>query len=96
MRPNAVVALNRAVAVAELDGPARGLAELDRTVDAATVSDYQPFHATRADLLARSGRTTEAIAAYDAAIERTGNAVERDFLIGRRAEAMAGGDGGAG
>lgn len=96
VRPNAVVALNRAVAVAELDGPARGLAELDRTVDAATVSDYQPFHATRADLLARSGRTTEAIAAYDAAIERTGNAVERDFLIGRRAEAMAGGDGGAG
>ena len=55
LRPNAVVALNRAVAVAELHGPADGLAALD-ALDAAALEDYQPYHAARADLLARAGQ----------------------------------------
>ncbi|MFI2285104.1 RNA polymerase sigma factor [Nocardia beijingensis] len=82
LTPSPVVALNRAVAVAELHGPARALA----LVDALPLAGYHLFHATRADLLTRMGRTDEAIAAYDAAIARTENAVERSFLARRRAE----------
>jgi RNA polymerase sigma-70 factor (ECF subfamily) len=71
-----VVALHRAVAVAEVDGPAAGLALIeDLDLDA-----YQPYHAVRADLLRRLGRDEEAIAAYEAAIARTGNQAERAFL----------------
>lgn len=80
LRPNAVVALNRAVAVAELDGPAAGLDALDAIV----LDAYQPFHAARADLLARTGRTEEAVEAYDRAIALTDNSAERDFLRRRR------------
>ena len=49
------------------------------------MSDFQPYHATRADLLARAGRAAEALAAYDRAIELSVNPAERAFLIGRRA-----------
>jgi RNA polymerase sigma-70 factor (ECF subfamily) len=84
LRPNAVVALNRAVAVAELDGPAAGLAALD-AIDAALLEDYQPYHATRADLLARAGYRDAARAAYDRALELTTNATEQRFLEARRA-----------
>ncbi|HEX6255539.1 MAG TPA: DUF6596 domain-containing protein [Euzebyales bacterium] len=79
LRPNPVVALNRAIAVGELRGAADGLAALDG-VDAERLAEYQPYHAARADLLARAGRTSDAIAAYDRAITLTTNAAERDFL----------------
>src|SRR5439155_1622340 len=74
--PSPVVALNRAVAVAEVEGPDAALALLDG-VD---LEGYHLFHAIRADLLRRIGRNDEAAAAYLAAIARTDNARERDFL----------------
>ncbi len=85
LRPNAVVALNRAVAVAELRGPAEGLTAISE-IDLAPLDNYQPYHATRADLLARTDRHDEAVAAYDRAIELTTNAVELDFLVRQRAK----------
>ncbi|HZT66301.1 MAG TPA: sigma-70 family RNA polymerase sigma factor [Acidimicrobiales bacterium] len=85
IRPDPVVALNRAVAVAEAHGPDPGLAALAE-VDPASVDHYQPYHAARADLLARAGRHDEAGTAYDRAIELTTNQVERDFLIQRRSD----------
>ena len=81
MAPTPVVALNRAVAVAEVNGPA---AALD-SVDGLDLDGYHLFHATRADLLRRLGRTEAAAAAYDAAIARAENAAERRFLASRRA-----------
>jgi RNA polymerase sigma-70 factor (ECF subfamily) len=72
------------VAIAELHGPAEGLAALAE-IDAAPLDNYQPYHAARADLLARAGRRDEALGAYDRAIELTTNAVERDFLMRQRA-----------
>ena len=84
LRPHPVVALNRSVAVAELHGPAKGLAALT-AIDAGTLDTYQPYHAARADLLARAGRRHEALGAYDRAIELTTNAVERAFLVRQRA-----------
>ena len=88
LRPNAVVALNRAIAVAELDGPDAGLRAIDE-LDPGVLEEYQPFHAARADLLARAGRTPDALAAYDRAIELTTNATEREFLQARRANAFS-------
>jgi RNA polymerase sigma-70 factor (ECF subfamily) len=76
MRPNPVVALNRAVAVGSLDGPSAGLDALDQV----ELDDYQPYHAARADLLARAGCTDEAVAAYGQAIQLTSNLAEREFL----------------
>jgi RNA polymerase sigma-70 factor (ECF subfamily) len=84
LRPNPVIALNRSVAIAELHGPAEGLAALTE-IDAASLDSYQPYHAARADLLARTGWHDEAEAAYDRAIELTTNTVERDFLALQRA-----------
>jgi RNA polymerase sigma-70 factor (ECF subfamily) len=78
--PSRVVALNRAVAVAEVDGPAAALTH----VDVLDLDGYHPFHVIRADLLRRLGRADEAASAYDAAIASTGNAAERDFLSRRR------------
>ena len=83
-RPNAVVALNRAIAVGELDGPLAGLRAM-AAIDADAVATYQPFHAARADLLARAGHPDEARAAYDRAIELSANPTERRFLEGQRA-----------
>ena len=80
--PGPVVALNRAVAVAEVDGPAAALTLVDRL----DLQDYYLFHAIRADLLRRLGRDGEAALAYGAAIARAGNATERDFLERRRQE----------
>jgi RNA polymerase sigma-70 factor, ECF subfamily len=80
LAPSPVVALNRAVAVAEVDGPAPALA----LVDGLELDGYHLFHAIRADLLRRLGRDAEAAAAYDAAIARAGNAAERAFLERRR------------
>ncbi len=84
-RPDDVVRLNRAVAIGERDGAHAGLAAL-AAVDAEVLGGYQPFHAVRADLLARAGRQVEAAAAYDRAIELTANPAERSFLERRRAD----------
>jgi RNA polymerase sigma-70 factor, ECF subfamily len=84
LQPNPVVALNRTVAIAELRGPAEGLAALAE-IDPASLESYQPYHAARADLLARQGRRSEAVAAYERALEHTTNPVERDFLARQRA-----------
>jgi RNA polymerase sigma-70 factor (ECF subfamily) len=78
--PSPVVALNRAVAVAELDGAEVALAEVDRL----PLTTYHAWHATRADLLRRLGRSSDARAAYDAAIEATDNEAERAYLTRRR------------
>src|SRR5215211_2299900 len=74
--PSPVVALHRAVAVAEVQGPAAALA----LVDGLDLDGYHLFHAVRADLLRRLGRDAEAAQAYEAAIARTQNAAERAFL----------------
>ncbi|WP_411282918.1 RNA polymerase sigma factor [Lapillicoccus sp.] len=74
-----VVALNRAVALAEVDGPETALAILD-TLD---LDGYHAFHATRADLLRRAGRTAGAVTAYERALELATNPGERAFLLGR-------------
>lgn len=88
-RPDAVVMTNRAVAVGELRGAVAGLAELDELGDDAPLH-YQPYLATRADLLRRSGRTGEAVPAYDLAIAATTNPAERAFLERRRDELVDG------
>jgi RNA polymerase sigma-70 factor (ECF subfamily) len=77
--PSPVVELNRAVAVAEVDGPA---AALD-LVDAASMPAYAPYHSVRADLLRRLGRTADAAAEYEAALALTDNEPERAFLTAR-------------
>ena len=74
--PSPVVALNRAVAVGEVRGAAAALA----LVDELALDDYHPFHATRADLLRRLGRTSEAAAAYERAADLAPTDAERDFL----------------
>lgn len=84
VRPNAVVALNRAIAVGELSGARAGLVALAE-IETDVLADYQPFHAAHADLLARADLPTEAIAAYDRAIDLTANAAEAEFLRRRRA-----------
>lgn len=78
--PSPVVALNRAVAVAEVEGPEAALA----LVDGLELDGYRLYHAIRADLLRRLGRTAGASLAYSAAIALTENGAERDFLEGRR------------
>ncbi|WP_433274638.1 RNA polymerase sigma factor [Actinosynnema sp. CS-041913] len=74
--PSPVVALNRAVAVAEVDGPAVAL----DLVDGLSLDSYHLFHSVRADLLRRVGRTAEAAAALRRAWELAGNAAERELL----------------
>ncbi len=80
--PGPVVALNRAVAVAEVEGPAAALA----LVDGLDLDAYYLFHAIRADLLRRLGRDAEAVPAYEAAHARAANASERAFLQRRLRE----------
>ena len=75
-RPNDVVALNRAVAVLELEGPAAALDALDR-ID---LPSYHLFHATRAEALQRAGRTGEAVEALERALALTSNDAERRHL----------------
>ncbi|WP_328724706.1 RNA polymerase sigma factor [Streptomyces sp. NBC_00259] len=83
LAPTPVVALNRAVAVAETEGPGPALA----VVDGLGLDTYHVFHAVRADLLRRLDRHEEAARAYEAAAALAGNAAERDFLR-RRGEAL--------
>jgi RNA polymerase sigma-70 factor (ECF subfamily) len=80
--PSPVIALNRAIAVGELDGPEVALAIVDRLED--TLAGYHAHHATRADLLRRLGRSEESRAAYDRAIELAGNTAEIAYLTCRR------------
>lgn len=80
--PSPIVRLNRAVAIAELDGPQVALAEVERLGDA--LEGYHAFHVTRAELLRRLRRSDEARAAYDRAIELTTNGAERAHLARRR------------
>ena len=80
--PTPIVALNRAIAVSELDGPAPALAILEEL----DLDNFHLYHAARADLLERLGRVDEAAAAYDRSIELATNAVERDHLQRRRAD----------
>lgn len=82
--PSPVVRLNRAVAIAELDGPAVALAQVDRLGE--WLEGYHAFHVTRADLLRRLHRSEEARTAYDRAIELDGNPAERAYLSRRRDE----------
>jgi RNA polymerase sigma-70 factor (ECF subfamily) len=77
-----IVALNRAIAVAELDGPQVGLAAVDRLED--ELSGYHLYHATRADLLRRLGRNQKSREAYDQAIGLAGNTAEIAYLTRRR------------
>jgi RNA polymerase sigma-70 factor, ECF subfamily len=78
--PSPIVALNRAVVVAEVEGPDAALA----LVEDLDLGDYHLFHSIRADLLRRLGRDAEAALAYEAAIAATENAAERDFLARSR------------
>jgi RNA polymerase sigma-70 factor (ECF subfamily) len=82
--PSPVVALNRAVAVGEVQGPAAALAIVD-ALDPRCLGKYYLFHAIRADLLRRLGRHADATAAYQAAMTLTQNAAEREFLAGAQA-----------
>ena len=77
-----IIALNRAIAVAELDGPEVALATVDRLDD--KLAGYYLYHSTRADLLRRLGRSQESREAYDRAIELTGNTAETAHLTRRR------------
>jgi RNA polymerase sigma-70 factor, ECF subfamily len=76
LAPSPVVALHRAVAVAEVDGPEAALA----LVEGIDLDRYYLWHAIRADLLRRLNRTAEAAAEYEAAIVRTENVTEREYL----------------
>ncbi len=80
--PSPIVALNRAVAVAELDGPDVALSMIDRL----PLSGYHAWHAARAELLRRLGRSVEAKKAYDAAIAATQNTAESAYLSRKRGE----------
>jgi RNA polymerase sigma-70 factor (ECF subfamily) len=82
--PSPIVALNRAIAVAELDGPEVALAAIDRLDD--SLASYHSYHAARADLLRRLGRNQQSRIAYDKAIELAGNTAETATLIRRRDE----------
>jgi RNA polymerase sigma-70 factor (ECF subfamily) len=80
--PSPIIALNRAIAVAELDGPQVALAAVDRLAD--KLAGYHAYHATRADLLRRLDRRRDSRAAYEKAIELAGNTAEIASLTRRR------------
>ena len=80
--PSPIIALNRAIAVAEIDGPQVALAAVDRLED--KLAGYHAYHATRADLLRRLGHSQRSRAAYDKAIELAGNIAETAHLTRRR------------
>jgi RNA polymerase sigma-70 factor (ECF subfamily) len=82
--PSPIIALNRAIALAELDGPEVALADVDRLEG--RLAGYHAFHAARADLLRRLGRRQKSRAAYDRAIELAGNTAETAYLTRRRDE----------
>ncbi|MEM7337422.1 MAG: DUF6596 domain-containing protein [Actinomycetota bacterium] len=87
MRPEPIVALNRAIALAERDGAQAGLDALDEVT---ALDRYHLFHAARAELLGTLHRTDDALAAFDTALMLTTNTAERRHLTRRRATAAAG------
>jgi RNA polymerase sigma-70 factor (ECF subfamily) len=84
--PSPIVALNRAIALAELQGPQVALEAIERLED--QLAGYHAYHATRADLLRRLGRSQQARTAYDKAIELTANTAEIAFLTRRREQVL--------
>ena len=88
MHPTPVVTLNRAVAVAMVEGPARGLEEIEAAARDGALDGYLFLHSARAELLRRLGRREEARTAYLRALDLAGNAAERRFLL-RRLEAVS-------
>jgi predicted RNA polymerase sigma factor len=84
-----VVAVNRALALAERDGPQAALDALDPYADDPRLADYQPYWAARADLLARAGATAEALGAYDLAIGLERDPAVRRFLQRKRIELLS-------
>jgi len=88
LEPTPIVMLNRAAAVSKARGPEAGLAALDQLQAAAPddLDDYRYYHAARADMLLRLGRSDDAAAAYRRALKLTGNDSEREFLEGRLSE----------
>jgi RNA polymerase sigma-70 factor (ECF subfamily) len=82
--PSPIVALNRAIAIGEVDGPQVALAIVDRLHE--ELADYHAYHATRADLLRRTGDSAAADVAYDRAIELADNVAESAYLVRRRAQ----------
>jgi RNA polymerase sigma-70 factor, ECF subfamily len=87
--PSPVIALNRAVAVAQVAGPETGLAAMNDLAGEPSMAEYRFFHAARADLLRRLGRSADAVAAYDRALALAPNGPERAFLERRRREVAA-------
>ena len=83
--PSPVVALNRAVALAQAEGPGTGLAQIQELEAGGRLADYRYLPAAKADLLRRLGREAEAAQAYQAALELAGNEAERAFLAARLA-----------
>lgn len=83
--PSPVVALNRAMAVAEVDGPGAGLAIVNRL----DLAGYHPFHATGADLLRREHRSAEVVEAYTRAIDLASNLAEQAYLRSRRQDLLS-------
>jgi RNA polymerase sigma-70 factor, ECF subfamily len=90
--PSPVVELNQAVAVAMTDGPALALAMVDALSAEGRLDDYVYLHATRADLLRRLGRRSEAAVSYERALALDANATERRFLERRLAEVRTTGE----
>jgi len=84
--PSPIVALNRAVAVAMRDGPAKGLELVDALLEGGELADYHLAHAARADLCRRLGKSSEARASYEQALALTKLEPERQFLENRLAE----------
>jgi len=80
VQPSPIVSLNRAVAVAMVDGPELGLALIDRIVVDGHLDDYHLLHATRADLYRRLGKQDEAVRSYSRALDLVRNNAERRFL----------------
>ena len=93
VHPTPVVALNRAVAVAMVSGPAAGLSIMDQLANEGVLKDYAYLHSARADLLRRLDRRDEALDAYGQAAALITNQAERVFLAGRSAELAAAADG---
>jgi RNA polymerase sigma-70 factor (ECF subfamily) len=89
VQPSPVVELNRSVAIAMADGPAVGLARIDRLAESGDLDGYHLLHSARADLLRRLDRHAESVDAYLRALDLATNPVERAFLERRLAQARA-------
>jgi RNA polymerase sigma-70 factor (ECF subfamily) len=83
MQPSPVIRLNRAVAIAERDGPAAGLAQIDALFEHGELANYYLAHSARAELYRRLGRTAEARSSYEKALALTQQEPERQFLQDR-------------